>query len=171
MSETREPRNSLDDIPPKKRAPADSEARRRWMAEFAQADGAEFRDKMATFLQSRPAPDWRWIRRPEIGLVMTRGRIGGEGAPFNLGEISVTRCALRLESGEEGVAYVLGRAPGKAEQAALADAMMQTDAADALEEAVLEPLRAALARRRAAAAAEAEATRVEFFTLVRGDDE
>ena len=30
---------------------------------------------------------------------MVRGRVGGTGAPFNLGEMSVTRCSVRLADG------------------------------------------------------------------------
>ena len=160
MSESVQSRNSLDDI-----------SRPAWMGELARADARELCDRMATFLGGRSTPEWRWMRRPEIGLVMSRGRISGEGDPFNLGETTVTRCALRLESGEEGFAYVLGRAPRKAEMAALADALMQTEAAAALRETVLDPLAASRAAREAKARAEAEGTRVEFFTLVRGEDE
>ena len=116
------------------------------------------------------APDFTWLRVPEIGGVMVRGRMGGTGAPFNLGEMTVTRCALRLEGGAVGHAYVQGRDKAKAEQAALLDALMQTEAADAVREKVLEPLAAEMDAVAAARAARAAATKVEFFTMVRGED-
>jgi len=116
------------------------------------------------------APAFTWLRAPEIGGVMVRGRMGGTGAPFNLGEMTVTRCALRLEGGAVGHAYVQGRDKAKAEQAALLDALMQTDAAAELREKVLAPLAAEMDAAAAARAARAAATKVEFFTMVRGED-
>lgn len=110
-----------------------------------------------------------WTRPPEVGLVMARGRAGATGAAFNLGEVSATRCALRLECGAVGVAYVLGRDKAHAERAALVDALMQTDRAEEVRRVVLDPLAADEAARREARARKAEATRVEFFTMTRGD--
>jgi alpha-D-ribose 1-methylphosphonate 5-triphosphate synthase subunit PhnG len=112
------------------------------------------------------------LRSPEIGLVMLRGRIGGNGAPFNVGEATVTRAAVQLASGEQGFAYILGRDTKKARLAALCDALWQTEVArDRIEQHVLAPLRAALDRRRQHERARTAATKVDFFTLVRGEDE
>ncbi len=109
-----------------------------------------------------------WLRPPEAGAVMVRGRAGGTGAPFNLGEMTVTRCALRLGGGQVGHAYVAGRSHEKARIAALCDALMQDDdRAAAVRDAVLGPLAEAAAEAREALAAKAAATRVEFFTLAR----
>ena len=83
--------------------------------------------------------------QPENGLVMVRGRIGGDGAPFNLGEATVSRAAVRLSTGEIGFGYVLGRDREKARMIALCDAMVQSNEfADAVEAKVLAPLRAAM---------------------------
>ena len=123
------------------------------------------------FAQAMPdAPAFIWLRRPEVGAVMVQGRQGGTGAPFNLGEMSVTRCALRLGSGEIGHAYVQGRDKRHAERAALVDALMQTDRAQVLADAVLKPLQQARDAAAAVRAAKAAATKVDFFTLVRGED-
>ena len=112
------------------------------------------------------------LRAPEIGLVMLRGRIGGTGAPFNLGEASVARAAVRLASGETGIAYVLGRDLKKARLAAVCDALWQAAGTRAgIERHVLAPLRAARDRRRGTERARTAATKVDFFTLVRGEDE
>ncbi len=114
-----------------------------------------------------PAPEW--LRPPEVGSVMVRGRAGGTGAPFNLGEVTVTRCALRTGD-VEGHAFVQGRDADHATRAAWVDALMQTDRADALRTAILDPLRAAERTRRDTRARKAEATRVDFETMARGED-
>lgn len=115
-------------------------------------------------------PEFTWLRAPEIGTTMVRGRAGGTGAPFNIGEMTVTRCALTLVSGEVGHAYIQGRRKSDAEAAALVDALMQSPAADTLRAAVLEPLAKEQAAHKAARAAKAAATKVEFFTMARGED-
>jgi alpha-D-ribose 1-methylphosphonate 5-triphosphate synthase subunit PhnG len=111
------------------------------------------------------------LRAPETGLVMLRGRIGGEGAPFNLGEATVTRAAVRISSGEVGFAYVLGRDQKKARLSAVCDALWQNaNYRDALERDVLAPIRTRAEAERAHQRAQTAATRVDFFTLVRGED-
>ena len=110
------------------------------------------------------------LRAPEHGLVMVRGRIGGDGAPFNLGEATVSRAAVRLSSGEVGFGYVLGRDGDKARMIALCDALVQSsDHASMIEAQVVAPLQAAMMARRDQSAAEAAATRVDFYTMVRGE--
>lgn len=110
------------------------------------------------------------LRAPEIGGVMVRGRSGAVGAAFNLGEMTVTRASVKLADGTVGHGYVQGRAKDHALQAALVDALMQTDAAGAVEVGVLAPLRETLSQRKTDRAAKAAATKVDFFTMVRGED-
>jgi alpha-D-ribose 1-methylphosphonate 5-triphosphate synthase subunit PhnG len=101
---------------------------------------------------------------------MLRGRIGGDGAPFNLGEATVSRAAVRLASGEVGFGYVLGRDRQKAQMIALCDALVQSDQfAGAVEANVVAPLRAAMVSDRSRKAQETAATRVDFYTMVRGE--
>jgi alpha-D-ribose 1-methylphosphonate 5-triphosphate synthase subunit PhnG len=101
---------------------------------------------------------------------MVRGRIGGDGAPFNLGEATVSRAAVRLITGEVGFGYTLGRDRQKAKMIALCDALVQSDDhASQMEAKVLAPLRAAMIAERNRSAAETAATRVNFYTLVRGE--
>ena len=101
---------------------------------------------------------------------MVRGRIGGDGAPFNLGEATVSRAAVRLATGEVGFGYTLGRDREKARMIALCDALVQSrEFAGAVEAEVLAPLRAAIAARTKPQGAETAATRVDFYTLVRGE--
>jgi alpha-D-ribose 1-methylphosphonate 5-triphosphate synthase subunit PhnG len=111
------------------------------------------------------------LRPPEIGSVMVRGRMGATGQPFNLGEVTVTRCVLRLASGEVGHAHVQGRDKSHATRAAVVDALMAGPMAQRLRQEVLQPLYAEETAQRAARAARAAGTKVEFFTLVRGEDQ
>ncbi|MBY6004524.1 phosphonate C-P lyase system protein PhnG [Salipiger bermudensis] len=143
------------------------EARQRWMGLLARAPSARL---AALFEAAGEAPAHDWLRVPETGGVMLRGRAGGTGAAFNMGEMTVTRCALRLESGEVGHGYVQGRDKAHAERAALVDALMQGPRASAMRAAVIEPLAEAEAASRRERAAKAAATKVEFFTMVRGED-
>jgi alpha-D-ribose 1-methylphosphonate 5-triphosphate synthase subunit PhnG len=111
-------------------------------------------------------PAHQRLRGPEAGLVMVRGRAGGGGAPFNLGEMTVTRCTVRTEAGFVGHAYVAGRDERQAELAALADALLQDPAEQSrLLVELIEPLAAAQQAARASTAAKAAATRVQFFAM------
>jgi alpha-D-ribose 1-methylphosphonate 5-triphosphate synthase subunit PhnG len=133
------------------------------MAVLARASG----HAIAARLEAAPTlPAWTRLRGPETGLVMVRGRAGGDGAPFNLGEMRVTRCAVRLADGTVGHAYVAGRDARQAELAAALDAALQApERHDALMAAVIAPLAAAQADAAARDARKAAATRVEFFTM------
>ena len=140
--------------------------RRDAMAVLAGSDTAEISARLGGI--DVPPHDHR--REPECGLVMVRGRIGGDGAPFNLGEATVSRAAVQLASGELGIGYALGRDRRKAELIALCDALIQTAAhADVVEAQVVAPLRDRLAEARRDRAMQAAATRVDFYTLVRGE--
>ena len=128
------------------------------------------RDDLDAALRVLDAPAVADLRPPETGLVMATGRIGGDGRPFNLGEVSVTRAAIRLPDGIAGFAYHLGRDRTKARLAAILDALWQDPARRARVEAALQPAaRRADATRRQAARRTA-ATRVDFLTLARGED-
>jgi alpha-D-ribose 1-methylphosphonate 5-triphosphate synthase subunit PhnG len=126
--------------------------------------------EIARHLAAIALPPLEDLRQPENGLVMVRGRIGGDGTPFNLGEATVSRAAVRLASGEVGFGYTLGRDQDKARMIALCDALVQSsDHADAVEAQVLAPLRVRMMSERGRRAAETAATRVDFYTLVRGE--
>ncbi|SNT19632.1 phosphonate C-P lyase system protein PhnG [Antarctobacter heliothermus] len=144
----------------------DDPARKEWMGLLAKAKP----DALEGLWTRQRAPRFTWLRAPEIGAAMVRGRIGGTGAPFNLGEMTVTRCSLQLDDGTVGHGYVQGRNKPHAERAALIDALMQTGAAEGIEADVLSPLRAQALARGKQRASKAAATKVEFFTLVRGED-
>lgn len=125
-------------------------------------------DKLAALLPD--LPDHSLIRGPEVGTVMVRGRQGGTGAPFNLGEMTVTRCSVHLPCGTAGHAHVQGRDKMLARRAAILDALLQTGAAQDVSDRVLGVLAKEEAARREIRARKAAATKVEFFTMVRGED-
>lgn len=145
-----------------------TDARRRWMAVLALASP----DELERYWREAPVqPAHRVLRAPETGLVMVRGRAGGTGMRFNVGEMTVTRCAVEVDGGAVGVGYVRGRDRRHAELAAVLDALLQDPARhDELERAVVAPLADAQAARRRAAAERVAPSKVEFFTMVRGDD-
>ena len=136
-----------------------------WMGLLARADANGLAELFPDL------PEHSQLRPPQVGSVMVRGRIGGIGQPFNLGEVTVSRCSIKLVTGEVGHAHVQGRCKKHALHAAVIDALMQTVRADDLHAQVLAPLAKSEAAHRATRAAKAAATRVEFFTLVRGEDQ
>ncbi|MFN0191973.1 MAG: phosphonate C-P lyase system protein PhnG [Aestuariivirga sp.] len=142
------------------------DARKAWMRTLALADWKELQGLAGSY----ESESHELIRPPETGLVMLRGRIGGTGGAFNLGEASVTRCAVKTADAE-GHAYVLGRNAAHAKLAALCDALLQNEQRrPELAAKVVAPLEAMFLRRRLRAAQDAAATKVDFFTVARGDD-
>jgi alpha-D-ribose 1-methylphosphonate 5-triphosphate synthase subunit PhnG len=139
-----------------------------WMRVMALA---EPRTLASAYAALGELPGYRTLRAPETGMAMVRGRAGGTGAQFNLGEVSVTRCTVAFDDGVVGAAYVRGRAPRHAEQAAVLDGLLQMPAWHArVRDGVIEPLARAHADKAARRAAVAAQTRVDFFTMVRGED-
>lgn len=147
--------------------PLAAQARRRdWLSVLTRAPTEELE---ACAGRAGPLPPVEIIRRAEVGMVMLRGRVAGTGDAFNLGEASLTRCAVRL-GGALGVGYVLGRDRRKAELVALFDALLQDEQrASTWMREVVEPLRARQGRERDAASRAAASSRVDFFTMVRGE--
>ncbi len=158
-------RESVPSMPPSSQSNADDQRRQRWLSLLAKAPAA----RLETLWQAiGPVPAYSLLRRPEIGLVMVQGRISGSGAAFCAGEMTATRAAVRLESGEVGIGYVGGRAPRQAEIAAAIDALGQRpEWQDRLEAAIVAPLAAEAEARRRLVAARAAATKVDFFTVAR----
>jgi alpha-D-ribose 1-methylphosphonate 5-triphosphate synthase subunit PhnG len=117
-----------------------------------------------------PLPPMRELRAPDVGLAMLRGRVGGDGSPFNIGEATVTRAAVQLEAGATGVSYMLGREPERARAAAILDALWQDEALRGTVELALTDVRRRLDDEVTQGAAKTEATKVNFFTMVRGED-
>ena len=146
-------------------APTD---RQRLMRICSQATLAEL---SAALARLAPLPAIEVVRQPEVGLIMLRGRMGGDGAQFNAGEATITRAVVRLASGELGFSYLLGRSLEKARLAAIVDALGQSSRfRDRLEIVLLAPVMRRMHTECSLQRAETAATRVQFFTLVRGED-
>jgi alpha-D-ribose 1-methylphosphonate 5-triphosphate synthase subunit PhnG len=143
-------------------------ARQRWLSILARSDAAQ----LEAAWNALPEPKaYRIVRRAEVGLVMVRARAGGSGQAFNLGEATVSRCAVSTEQGFLGVGYVQGRRTRHAERVAAFDALLQDPARRGeIERDVLAPLAAAHAERSRRRVLESAATKVEFFTVARGDN-
>ena len=143
-------------------------AARRWRLGLLARAGADELDRAIAALPAQPeATD---LRGPETGLVMLTGRIGGDGGRFNLGEVTVSRSTVRLAGGEIGFGQLLGGDQSQARQAAILDAVAQTEAGAPVVSALCRRVEASLADAHRALEAETAATRVDFFTLVRGED-
>lgn len=142
-----------------------TQARKTWLGLMARAPDGQV---TALLAEAGLAPAFDWLRQPEIGTVMVRGRIGGMGGAFNLSEMTVTRAVLKLACGTVGHGHVAGRRKADAQAVAIADALLQTNAAAQVEAGVLAPLRSEELTRRSERAAKAAATKVDFFTMVRG---
>jgi alpha-D-ribose 1-methylphosphonate 5-triphosphate synthase subunit PhnG len=142
-------------------APDPIVTRQHWMSVLARAPAEALEAALA---RDGALPAWTRVRGPETGLVMVRGRAGGSGSPFNLGEMTVTRCTVRLESGVAGHAYIAGRDERRAELAAVADALLQ-EPGNALRDRLIRPLAEAQREQRQTRAEKAAATRVEFFAM------
>jgi alpha-D-ribose 1-methylphosphonate 5-triphosphate synthase subunit PhnG len=144
-------------------------ARQRRLRILARAD----RETLEAALAALPAqPSWRRLKQPETGLAMVRARAGGVGQRFNLGEMTVSRCVVTLESdGRMGVGYVQGRDRRQAELVAVFDALSQDAAgAEKIEQLLIAPVEQKLTDERRTRDAKVAATKVDFFTLVRGED-
>jgi len=145
-----------------------SNSRRLWMSVLAQAPAQELVELAQPFLA---AAGFTTVRAPQIGLAQVRARMGGTGSRFNLGDVTITRCVVQSAAGHYGHAYIRGRDKPHALCAAQLDALMQEEGRRGqLEHRVIDPLRRLIAQRQRQRSAEAAATRVNFFTLVRGED-
>ena len=152
-----------------RRPASDTEtARRRWLSVLAKAPLAALED---AWRETGGTVEFRYLREPEVGLCLVRARAGGTGMRFNLGEMTIARCTVRLAGGEVGHGYVGGRSTRHAELIALFDALLQRpDRLTLPLGGLIDRLEAAQHQRRRDLAAKVAPTRVEFFTMVRGED-
>ncbi len=144
----------------------EQQQRQRWMYTLAHADI----DELQAFEQQLKQAAYSLIRPPETGMALVRARMGGTGRAYNQGEMTVTRCVVRTAEGCTGYSYIAGRNGRHAELAALADAHLQGEARTHWLAALIEPLEQQRKTRLAAREAEHAGTRVDFFTLARGED-
>ncbi|WP_026972435.1 phosphonate C-P lyase system protein PhnG [Aliagarivorans marinus] len=143
-------------------------SRARWMSVLAKADFAKLQQ---CWTELELQPDYTVVRAPEIGLAQVRARIGSSGRQFNIGDVTITRAAVRLNNGTLGSSYLQGRNKAHAELAALLDGLLQQPKYQSLlTEQVIEPLEQAKEAVDAARAEQVATSKVDFFTMVRGED-
>ena len=142
--------------------------RKSWMSVLAKSRANDV-DRLWAAIQDQPS--FKMLRAPEIGAVMVRGRMGATGDAFNLGEMTITRCSVELATGEIGHGYVQGRDRRHSERAAILDALLQGPRKKEVVDHIITPLSDLRAGRKNKRAKKAAATKVDFFTLARGEDE
>lgn len=142
--------------------------RQHWMSVLATAD---FESLSKLWQAQSFTPDYQLIRAPEIGLAQVQARMGGTGNRFNVGDITVTRCVVKLENGDLGYSYLSGRNKPHAELTAVIDALMQSQTyQQELMQSLIEPLQALRDQKHQHRQQQVASSKVDFFTLVRGDD-
>lgn len=142
--------------------------RQKWMSVLAQSQFSELKSRWDTLAL---APEYAMVRQPEIGLAQVRARMGSTGRQFNVGDATITRAVIKLSSGELGYSYLQGRSKSHAELAAVIDALMQNDQyLEVLNSQLIEPLAALKHERDSQRAQEVASSKVDFFTMVRGED-
>ena len=144
------------------------EKRKSWMSLLATSNQS---DLLNLWEQKKINIRYEWIRTPEIGSIMAQGRMGVTGDKFNIGEVTITRCSLKLNCGTIGHSYVQGRSKKKAEISALCDALMQTEMSNEINKSIIIPLEKIKKNNKDKILSKAEATKVDFFTLVRGESD
>jgi len=144
------------------------EERKQWMKELSLAPFDKLSKLWEVFSDK---PSYKHLRATESGLVQVRGKLGNTGDRFNMGDVTMTRASVALENGLNGFAYVQGRNKQHADIAAVIDALLQSDLAPAVNELILSPLNQARIERRRTETEQILKTKVDFFTLVRGEDE
>lgn len=115
--------------------------------------------------------DYDTIKPAQVGMAMVRAQAGTEGLVYNQGEMTVTRCVLQEKATQVmGVGYTQGRSKQKATLMAEVDLALQNASHqnDVIEKLV-EPLEQAHQRAVAQQNKATDATKVDFFTMVRGE--
>lgn len=143
----------------------DIKQRQIWVGILAQALPQELEDAYQD-LDNRP--DYHMLRQPECGLAMVRGRAGGNGQAFNFGEMTITRASVTLGD-YTGHAYIKGRNKRQAELAAIFDALLQSGNYPTLPETLIAPIADRIKQAKRQQRQKSAATKVEFFTMVRGE--
>ncbi|MFS7252335.1 phosphonate C-P lyase system protein PhnG [Rahnella rivi] len=143
------------------------QTRQRWMSVLAHSRPDEL---LAHWQTLNLSPQFERIRAAETGLTQLQGRMGGTGKRFVMGDMTITRAVIQLDGGVYGYSYVSGRNKQHAELCAVIDALLQMQGMDELlHKRVIAPLAALQQERRQQRAREVASSRVDFFTLVRGE--
>ncbi len=151
----------------KKNEPFAGRLRQRWLKILAKSKVNQLESAWQNVLEK---PEYRYLRRPETGMVMVQARTGGTGQRFNLGEMTVTRCTVKTETGFIGCGFVMGGDHRHVELVALFDALLQ-DARyrSPLMKSVISVLESDQKRNKEMVSKKTAGTKVDFFTMVRGE--
>jgi len=142
--------------------------RQRWLSVLAHSNAAWLE---AHWQALNLHPEFTLIRPAEIGMTRLQARMGATGKRFVMGDATVTRAVVQLSDGTLGYSYLLGRDKAHAERCALLDALLQQpETRPLLEEKIITPLAAWREEQRQLRAREIASSKVDFFTLVRGDN-
>lgn len=115
-------------------------------------------------------PTYHFLKEPEVGMTMVRAKAGGAGQEFNMGEVTVTRSVVKLETQEVGFGYTVGRSIKKSTLMAVIDACVQVDGWQSLIlDQLVQPLEKQLQNKHKQHKEKVERTQVNFFTMVRGE--
>ncbi|MDJ0690506.1 MAG: phosphonate C-P lyase system protein PhnG [Xenococcaceae cyanobacterium MO_188.B32] len=140
--------------------------RQAWMEILAKSSVVNIERQVQTLGK---LPEYSFLRSPEIGLTMLRGRAGGTGEVFNLGEMTITRCVVKILD-TIGFGYVGGRSKRHAELAAVCDGLLQQNEwSFTVQNQVIQPLQTIIQQKQEQQQRQTEATKVEFFTMLRGE--
>jgi alpha-D-ribose 1-methylphosphonate 5-triphosphate synthase subunit PhnG len=143
-------------------------ARQRWLSVLAHCLPEQL---LAHWQPLNLHPHYEQLRVPETGLTRLQARMGGTGRRFIVGDTTVTRAVVRLDDGVCGYSYVIGRNKAHAELCAVLDALLQqSSSAERIQQQIIAPLAAARQELLTQRAREIASSRVDFFTLVRGDN-
>lgn len=149
-------------------SPQTFKPRQEWISLLGSADPEwlqEQKDALDPELDLEPD----YMVRPETGMIMMQARQDGEGPRFNLGEVTVTRCILKLDQ-VMGYAMIMGSDLRHAELAALFDALLQMpEPGTALQKKLVPKLRRMKESAQDREADEVRTSKVEFFTMKRGE--
>jgi alpha-D-ribose 1-methylphosphonate 5-triphosphate synthase subunit PhnG len=144
------------------------EQRQHWMSVLAKAPVDELFGLSEDAIKE---VSFEVIRAPEVGLTQVRARMGNKGERFNLGDMTLTRCVVRSSLDTLGYSYIAGRHKDHALRAAQLDALLQDpQMGEVIMDRVVRPIETLLLEAEAKKRRETDATRVDFFTLVRGED-
>ncbi|MFL4558247.1 phosphonate C-P lyase system protein PhnG [Yersinia kristensenii] len=151
--------------------------RQGWMSVLAHSQPAQL---LAHWQPLNLSPQYQVIRPPEIGLNQLQARMGGTGRRFILGDMTITRAVIKLNDSADiyGYSYIAGRNKPHAELCALVDGLLQLSCihgkpaglSELLLKTVIHPLAAIQQERRELRARAIATSKVDFFTLVRGED-
>lgn len=142
------------------------EQRQEWISLLGSADPV-WLEKQNTCLNLDLEPVF--IVKPETGMIMMQARQDGSGPRFNLGEVTVSRCILKLGT-TMGYSMVMGSNLRHAQLAALFDALLQKPEQGLnLQNNLVPKLRQIRDQKRREYKEDIETSKVEFFTLKRGE--